>query len=884
MQVKQGAAWLAASLLAGALVAAEGPAYLAQQLADTAPNTPKRLSVEKSGGRVSPALFWAPGLARVVCVGGVEGDAKQRHYEFEHFDPATGAWRNAYPPGAPFRNPAGPSDAAQHAIPRGRRMTVVDGQGLARLPQMGMLNHQYAFDAATARLYIQAASETLICDVATSGVTLTGAGRFNQGAAMVWGSFCYDPLNKEVVSVGGTSFEPGGTPGTWLFDTAATNWRKVQVSTPAIAALASQAARVRDNCWALLSACRSRFFVTESADEAGRRLDGAGDMLAREIEALQAAVVSAQLPERLGAGRAQATARLGSARAACAALAPRLAGAMNVALLGELQEAHRLIERACLDLAPEPCGRAHSQMTWDPVSRRIVLFGGDGQDRTYADTWLYDPATRAWEQRYPTPSPAPRSCHILGWLPEAGRVVMIGGYDENDKGLPFEVWTYDVAANRWQCLSSMDRVWDGKDVPTNFKDMRVAGAVVPGDYVLMADKPGNYDGTRRVWALKIDAAQPAAGGTGTGSGGAPARVTYGVGPDAFERAARIDPAGMESFFEQLPANTWVHLPPPPRMAPTRDYGTTRYDPLRRQFLWWGGGHVNYWGCEVSHYSLRSGNWTASSTAENYMEPGGQFSIHVDITFRNAPQIPVHAYQCYDFDAPSGLLVVNTRGRTFLYDTRVRSWNWMTNATAGINAAATRATSEGVIACASDPSGARFYRFDGRARQWNALPLPTGDRPPVVGHGYGDYSGFCPDERRGCLWIFERGGVWRYDLKSGASRKVADKITDLQVKGYLRDMIYIPEIDRVMFENRAQATGDWHSFWNTERLVWERAALKAVKDGKTVQPVFSTGHGFMRDPERKLLFVNGGRHGMYAARLDAAALVYEAVPAQAPPAP
>ena len=131
----------------------------------------------------------------------------------------------------------------------------------------------------------------------------------------------------------------------------------------------------------------------------------------------------------------------------------------------------------------------------------------------------------------------------------------------------------------------------------------------------------------------------------------------------------------------------------------------------------------------------------------------------------------------------------------------------------------------------------------------------------------------PDEKRGCLWIFHRKGVWCYDIKTGASKKIRDQIADSDVKGYLRDMIYIPELDRVMFENREKATGDFHSFWNPETLIWERAELAVIRNGKPEQPTFSTGHGFMRDPESRLLFVNGGRRGMYAARLEPAALQF-----------
>ncbi|MCW8129506.1 MAG: hypothetical protein KIS92_03900 [Planctomycetota bacterium] len=872
---------VAAALALTVSAACEEPAWLAEQLKDTAPNTVKLLTTEKHGGRMSPAVLWAPGLKRLVHLGGCEGDGKQRHYEIEHFDPATGQWTNAYPKGAPFKEASGVTDAPGLPIPRGGRMKVVDGQGVSRWPTIGnfsgMLHHQYAFDPDAGLLYGQVMNETLIVDISASTVELTEARGFNKGVEMVWGSFCFDPVNKEVVSIGGTSFEPFGTPGTWLFDVNAKKWRKAKVSTPEIDALGAQAEAVRSACWTLLSRCRSRFFITESAEEAKVRLSGEGERLKASLAALAKAVAEGKLPERMKAALEHASARLAAAQASLGGVSGKLDGAMDAELLAELQAAHRLLEAVTRDLSPEPCGRAHAQMAWDPLHKQIVLFGGDGQDRTYADTWLYAPATRTWEQRYPEPSPAPRSCHLLGWLPDARKMVLVGGYDENNKKLPFEQWTYDVGENRWQCLASSGTVWGSKTVPDRFKDLNVTGAVVPGDFVVLLEKSGNYDGVRQVWGLKIDSGKPTT--SAAGQGGSAAAVSFGIGPDEFERKAKIEPGNPEAFFKALPANTWISLPTTPCMAPTRDFGTTRYDPIRKQFLWWGGGHVNYFGCEVSHYSVRSGCWTASSTAENYMEPGGQFAIHADVTFRDAPQIPVHAYQCYAFDQPSGLLLVNAHGKTFIYDPVSRRWSWLEDGATSI--CAIRESAEGAITCGKGPAGTKFMRFDAKQRKWVDLPAPTGDKPPTVGFGYGDYSGFCPDEKRGCLWIFERNGVWRYDLKNGDTKKVAGKISDEQVKGYLRDMIYIPELDRVMFENREKSTRDFHPFWNPEKLTWERAALPVVRDGKPEQPVFSTGQGFMRDPETKLLFVNGGRFGMYAARLDPGALTFEPAPTPAP---
>ena len=47
------------------------------------------------------------------------------------------------------------------------------------------------------------------------------------------------------------------------------------------------------------------------------------------------------------------------------------------------------------------------------IDRAVQLFGGEGVHGAYADTWIYDPATRSWRQARPSLSPSPRIGHGL---------------------------------------------------------------------------------------------------------------------------------------------------------------------------------------------------------------------------------------------------------------------------------------------------------------------------------------------------------------------------------------------------------------------------------------------------------------------------------------
>jgi cysteine-rich repeat protein len=73
---------------------------------------------------------------------------------------------------------------------------------------------------------------------------------------------------------------------------------------------------------------------------------------------------------------------------------------------------------------PDP--RANSAMTYDPVRDRIVLHGGKGSV-AYNDTWEWNGS--AWADRTPASgNPAARLDHALAYDPVGGKVVMHGGF------------------------------------------------------------------------------------------------------------------------------------------------------------------------------------------------------------------------------------------------------------------------------------------------------------------------------------------------------------------------------------------------------------------------------------------------------------------------
>ena len=886
------------------------------KLKQASSNQPVQLLTEKTGGRLSPGFFWSPKLGKFVFFLGLPGG--KQHYDVEYFDPASCTWTNAYPEGAPYKAETGPTDAPGHSDTRDGWFPLTDAKGVSRIPMAGgyyarsavLMHHQHSLDPETNTLYALIHNRMAVLDIKSGlwsfpdtnekkvkqnlknqtawGIRgFEGAGCFVKHEVIHWGALCWDPVNKEVLSVGGSAVEKGGTPGSWVYRTGSKKWEKLSFGTPKLKEVQKKAGELRNRSWALLSHARSRFFITESPEEAKADLSALCAQLKTDLETFVKDLGKARLQKHFEAGRAYSKGKISAYIALLDTIKAKLSTTLDAAFLLEFRNAHRLLESTVFGLDDQPSGRAHSQAVFDPVNKKIVLFGGEGMDRSLGDTWAYDCRTRTWEQKFPKVSPAPVGAHVLAWLPKAKKVAMVGGYSKTGYR-PFEIWTYDTAKNKWSLHKSVSpgkgryrASWRGLNVPASYRNLATVGAVNDDDVMVLVH---NSRSNRYTWAVKIDTTMQAdteASGTEAGS-----MVFSKEGPDYYsfydrdsskhkgpafyEKKAKIIPGEMKAFLKGLPVNVWVAFPKPPMNVPHRDYGTTRYDPHRKQFLLWGGGHVNYFGTEVSHFSLRTGSWTAGEVPDEPLEPCFGMCLKVGMSFRHRPHITSHAYQYYDYDYTTGLMLVAKYGKTYVYDVAERRWLWpvIEGSAGGI-----RATPKGAIGA----RGGSLVRFDRKQWKWVGFPCKSKLKPPGVSI---DYSGFCYDEKRDAVWYFNRKGVYMFDLKKQECKRVTVKIENKHISGYLREMLYIPEIDRIMFHNRNKPNHDRHAFWNPEKLVWEEADIPLVgSDGKT-KPAkgigFSTGNGLMRDHLNGMIFVGGAGRTNYALKLDPEKLTFSEV--------
>src|SRR5580692_11221211 len=90
-------------------------------------------------------------------------------------------------------------------------------------------------------------------------------------------------------------------------------------------------------------------------------------------------------------------------------------------------------------------GRAGFATAYDPVSKKVVLFGGVNGTGELSDTWTFDGTT--WEQVQTSGGPGPRGDAAMAYDAKIHKLVMFGGYH----GFAFlnETWLWDGATSTW---------------------------------------------------------------------------------------------------------------------------------------------------------------------------------------------------------------------------------------------------------------------------------------------------------------------------------------------------------------------------------------------------------------------------------------------------
>lgn len=468
-----------------------------------------------------------------------------------------------------------------------------------------------------------------------------------------------------------------------------------------------------------------------------------------------------------------------------------------------------------LKLEVQPPVRALSPMVYDPTNRKIVLFGGDGLDRLYADTWVYDCASRRWERRNPDLSPSPRFGHALAYLPKSRKVLLLGGKGYTSSlsycaalyaPLPFEMWTYDVAEDRWSLIQHLD-----VGGPRQHYVEAMAAAVNEEDVVLLNAAVGRYLRGRESWLCRLDVGKIDQAGTAKHGvkPGAVGRRTGPFDPDWYGRGVPpADTAATAKVLKELPANEWVALKCPkwPTNRQGGGWSTVALDTDRDQILHLGGGHSSYFGNDLASYDIRTGRWSVSYAPQFALEYNYDLSGPGPWAFNLGPW-GNHNYHAYTYDATCQRLVYMRNGTNF-YNPAKKAWaleeRLPTPFTVTKYTTHVVPTPKGAAAWTHlgnmyvRPMG--LFRLEG-GRKWAKLPV-KGEKLPLT---ITDGSAAAYDSRRDRLVMttsgkqVQAGQVWTYDFATGTcARQDPAGMEGIETARFAREAVYLPRVDLVMF--------------------------------------------------------------------------------------
>jgi hypothetical protein len=524
-----------------------------------------------------------------------------------------------------------------------------------------------------------------------------------------------------------------------------------------------------------------------------------------------------------------------------------------------------------LKLDRQPPQRANSRLVYDPVAKKVLLFGGDALDHLLADTWAFDVVTGRWEQRRPKVSPAPRAGHALLWLPKARTVLLLGGYGYTSatgyveslyRRLPFEAWTYDTARDSWQLLRHFGAA---KSTPEGPADAFLPAAADENDAVLVL-----ANGT---WLGRIDPAKADVVGA----------AKYGVEPGTTERRtgphdpawyrAGLPPADPEKTareLKELPANTWARRWPPKVPRPNVDWGSAVFAPERDQIVRFSGGHSAYSGTAPHVYDVKTDRWSIPFAPEypiEYVYTNDQ--VAGEWSFQGRPWMTGHTYKATGYDPTLGALVFVPHEYTWLFDPRAGKWS----RTAERNPYqpdfynnTVCATPRGAVVWAEQRGrkGVGLWRL-AAGRRWRALPLKG--ELPATGP---DHHGLAHDSKRDRLLFFSnlgkhRGDVAAYNLRTGEATWL-----DAAGKGGAavpsRETVYLPVADAVVVGAHVEVDGKllW-PLYDCAKNRW--FGVELAGSDPVGKKGFNNSLGLMYDPTRRLVWAVGQNQELFVLRFD-----------------
>ena len=524
-----------------------------------------------------------------------------------------------------------------------------------------------------------------------------------------------------------------------------------------------------------------------------------------------------------------------------------------------------------LKLNKQPPQRANSQLVYDPVAKKVVLFGGDQLDQLLADTWTFDVVKRRWEQVTSERCPTPRAGHALLWLPKAKKVLLLGGYGyASETGyvggfyrrLPFEAWSFDTASAKWRLLKR----FEPKTAPDGPSNGFLHAAVDEDDTVVVQ--------SNGAWVCKFDAARVDALGTEryAGKPGDIERRTGPYDPGWFRQDVPApDADAVNAALAALPTNQWVMRPTPKLPRPNMDWGSAVFAPELDLILRFSGGHSAYSGTAPLVYDVKTDRYAIPFTPEQPLEyVGSNDQIRGEWTFKGNPWMSGHTYKSTGYDPHGKGLLFAAHDYTYFFEPIKGKWSRNAERNPfqpNMYVVTLCDTPQGAVVWADKRQGGDgLWRLDASTRVWKSLPL-TGVLPAKSP----DRHGMAYDSKRDRLLFFSavgknKGDVAAYDFKTGKAAWLNAGGKDKTVVS-ARETIYVHELDAVLIGAHVPGL-EGNALWllyDCGKNAWFGMELGGADPiGKGT---FNNSMGLMYDPNRKLVWAVGQNSHVHVLRLD-----------------
>jgi hypothetical protein len=551
---------------------------------------------------------------------------------------------------------------------------------------------------------------------------------------------------------------------------------------------------------------------------------------------------------------------------------------------------------------PEPPPRMSTRLVTDTRNKVMVMFGGDGQSRYLADTWIYDTRTRQWRPSKAAGGPPPRAGHFTVYDPGSGWVIVGGGYNRQDLT---DMWAYDAAADRWMKLKGT--------VPVGW---HVTADSVPDESLIVlttsAKREGDTMGCNEIYPVRttygfrirkqdlVDEAtrtlpqQPMFKRD-------PAQAMVGTKPDPARRRAQSD------RISRMPANQWVHFTDPGRAAPLRTWGSASFDTDMGRIIYWGGGHCGYGGSDYDFYDVEENTWISSPSVAEHPEKAWDLGINpAGVTFSGAPFVR-HGRKAYAYDPVSKLIInlkrllltggyepeafrdVDERSSgessnykkwvTTTYRPEDERWDIIVAGARGLDLAVT--TPKGVMAVdyhwdSVDSTENSVYLLDVAGRRWNKLTKP-GPHP----RNLYEMTALVYDSKRDQLILHgagpQRDELWRFPLSANTWEKIEPRFAteDGTPPVCNREAVYIPEEDSLVTVGRAAGSNGPSAVYvyHVAENRWSKTDI-APPAGKRAADMSGQNRAWTYDPKHHLILMVLGDRGGDSAVAQVFALRYQ----------